>query len=226
MELTVADLQAVWLTIKLAFVVVAILLLLGTPLAWWLSHDSNRLKGAVNALVALPLVLPPSVLGFYFLIAFSPSGPIGYLTDAFGLESLAFTFEGLVIASVVYSLPFVVQPIQNAFEHLHKDVLEVTTLMRMSKRECFFKVVLPLSKNGFVTALVLGFAHTLGEFGVVLMIGGNISGETKVISIQIYEQVESLQYQRAHTLSLLLLAISFTCLMLISLVNKRWSFTR
>ena len=224
--MTSADLQAVWLTIELAVIVVVILLLLGTPLAWWLAYSSNRLKGAVNALVALPLVLPPSVLGFYFLIAFSSDGPIGYLTDSFEIKSLAFTFEGLIIASVVYSLPFVVQPIQNAFEHLSRDALEVSTLMRMSKLECFFKVILPLSKNGFVTALALGFAHTLGEFGVVLMIGGNIPGETKVISIQIYEQVESLQYQRAHTLSLLLLIISFCCLMIISLVNKRWSFTR
>ena len=210
MELVSEDLQAIWLTIKLAVVVVVILLILGTPLAWWLAHTASRSKGIVNALVALPLVLPPSVLGFYFLIAFGPTGPIGSFTSFLGIESIAFTFEGLVVASVIYSLPFVVQPIQNSFENLRPEILEVSRMMRMTKFETVFQVILPLSKNGYVTALVLGFAHTLGEFGVVLMIGGNILGETKVISIQIYEQVESLQYERAHTLSFLLLLISFT----------------
>lgn len=223
MTLTVEDLQAFWLTIKLALIVVLILILLGTPLAWWLAHTSNRLKWLISSIVSLPLVLPPSVLGFYFLIAVSSKGPIGALTSFLGLPNLAFTFEGLIVASVIYSLPFVVQPIQNSFEHLRNETIEVAYLMRMTKFEIFLKVILPLSKNGFITASVLGFAHTLGEFGVVLMIGGNIPGETKVISVQIYEQVEALQYGRAHTLSLLLVLLSFICLTIITAANKRWS---
>ncbi|MCA6062141.1 molybdate ABC transporter permease subunit [Thalassolituus marinus] len=214
MTFSPADITAIWLTLKLATLVTLLLLLIATPLAWWLANTHSRLKVPVSALVALPLVLPPSVLGFYLLIAMGPQGPIGQLTQAMGLGTLPFTFTGLVIASIFYSLPFVVQPIQNALEALGKRPAEVAATLGAGPWDRFFSVILPLTRPGFMTATVLGFAHTIGEFGVVLMIGGNIPGETRVVSVQIYDHVEALQYGQAHSLALAMLALSFVLLLL------------
>jgi len=206
------DLIALLVTLKLALVSTFILLLAGTPVAWWLSRTEWRFRFLIEAVVALPLVLPPTVLGFYLLVALSPAGPIGAVTSALGLGSLAFSFTGLVIGSVIYSMPFVIQPLQDAFRAIGPRPLEVAATLRAPPLDRFFTIVLPLAKPGFITATVLGFAHTLGEFGVVLMIGGNIPGETRVVSIAIYDHVEMLEYTRAHLLAGGLLLLSFVML--------------
>lgn len=207
-----ANLTAILLTLKLASIVTVLLILIGTPLAWWLSRTRSFMRGPVSALVALPIVLPPSVIGFYLLLAMGPNGPIGVFTEALGVGTLPFTFPGLVLASVFYSLPFVVQPLQNAFEAVGEQPLEMAAVLRAGPWDSFFHVVVPLAMPGFITGGILGFAHTLGEFGVVLMIGGNIPGVTKVISVQIYDHVEALDYADAHALSLLMLGFSFVVL--------------
>ena len=212
-------LSAVTLTLKLAALTTLILLLLGTPLAWWLARTHSRLKGAVGALVALPLVLPPTVLGFYFLVTMGPDGPIGRLTQSLGIGLLPFTFAGLVVGSVVYSMPFVVQPLQNAFEAIGDAPLETAATLRASPLDTFFSVVLPLARPGYLTAIVMGFAHTVGEFGVVLMIGGNIPGKTRVISVQIYDHVEALEYTQAHWLAGGMVAFSFLVLLALYVLN-------
>jgi molybdate transport system permease protein len=214
-----ADLSAIWLTFKLATVVTLILLLIGTPLAWWLARTRCGWKGAVGAVVALPIVLPPTVIGFYLLVAMGPNGPLGHLTQALGIGLLPFTFAGLVIASVFYSLPFVVQPLQNAFEAIPERALETAATLRASARDTFFSVALPLAKPGFLTAAVLGFAHTVGEFGVVLMIGGNIPDKTRVVSVQIYDHVEAMEYAAAHWLAAAMVVFSFVILLLLYTLN-------
>ena len=208
-----SDLQAVWLTLRLAGVVTLILLLLGTPIAWWLARSGSRWKGPIAAVVALPLVLPPSVLGFYLLLAMGPNGPLGQLTRALGLGPLPFTFGGLVLASVFYSLPFMVQPLQSAFEAVGERPLEVAATLRASPIDAFFSVALPLVLPGFLTASILTFAHTVGEFGVVLMIGGNLPGVTRVASVQIYDHVEALEYAQAQHLAGAMLLFSFLVLL-------------
>ncbi|MDD2733351.1 MAG: molybdate ABC transporter permease subunit [Desulfuromonadaceae bacterium] len=213
MILTESDLQAIWLTVRLATVVTVILLLVGTPVAWWLARSRSRLKGMIGAVVALPLVLPPSVLGFYLLLAMGPNGPVGHLTRALGLGNLPFTFWGLALASVFYSLPFMVQPLQNVFESIGDRPLEVAATLGASRLDAFFSVVLPLSRRGFMTASILTFAHTVGEFGVVLMIGGNIPGVTRVASVQIYDHVEALEYASAHRMAAIMLLFSFLTLL-------------
>jgi molybdate transport system permease protein len=213
MLLSEGDLGAIKLTLELAGIVTAILLLLGTPIAWWLARTKSWMKGPLGAVVALPLVLPPSVLGFYLLLAMGPHGPVGHFTQWLGIGTLPFTFWGLVIASVFYSLPFMVQPVQNAFEAIGDRPLEVAATLRASPLDTFFSVVLPLALPGFITASILTFAHTVGEFGVVLMIGGNIPGETRVASVQIYDHVEALEYDQAHRLSGVMLAFSFLVLL-------------
>ncbi|MEW8168160.1 MAG: molybdate ABC transporter permease subunit [Candidatus Thiodiazotropha endolucinida] len=215
------DWQPVWLTLKLASTTTLLLLIVGTPIAWWLARTHAWYKQALSAVVALPLVLPPTVLGFYLLIMLAPDGPVGRLTETLGIGSLAFTFEGLVFASVLYSLPFVVQPLQNAFEALGPRPAEVAATLRASPWDRFATVVIPLARSGFLTAAVLSFAHTVGEFGVVLMIGGSIPGETRVLSVAIYEQVETLEYGQAHLLAAGMLAFSFLVLMTLYLVNGR-----
>lgn len=212
MSLSEADITAIFLTLQLAGVVTVFLLLLGTPLAWWLANTRSAFKTPINALVALPLVLPPTVLGFYLLIAMGPAGPIGGITTSLGLGTLAFSFEGLVLGSMIYSLPFVVQPLQNAFSSIEPRQLEVAATLGAHPLDRFFTIALPLAKPGIMTATVLGFAHTVGEFGLVLMIGGNIPGETKVVSVQLYDHVEALAYAEAHGLALLLLGFSFLVL--------------
>ena len=213
------DLAAVWLTLKLASVVTLLLLLVGTPIAWWLARTRSRLKGAVGALVALPLVLPPTVIGFYLLVAMGPHGPVGRLTETLGIGLLPFTFPGLVIASVFYSLPFVVQPIHNAFEAVGDRPLEVAATLRASPWDAFWSVAVPLARPGFISGAILGFAHTVGEFGVVLMIGGNIPAQTRVVSVQIYDHVEALEYTQAHWLSGAMLLFSFVVLLALYTFN-------
>lgn len=213
MILSEADIGAIWLTLKLASTVTVLLLLIATPIAWWLARTQSWLKGPVSAVIALPLVLPPTVLGFYLLIAMGPQGFIGELTQSLGLGTLPFTFSGLVVASIIYSMPFVVQPLQNAMEAIGERPLEVAASLRAGPLDRFFTVVLPLAKPGFITASILGFAHTIGEFGVILMIGGNIADETRVVSVQVYDHVESLEYAQAHTLSAILVAFSFVVLL-------------
>ena len=213
MELTAEDWSAVRLTIELASLVTVLLLIVGTPVAWWLARSRSRWRGVVGAVVSLPIVLPPTVLGFYLLVLMGPQGPVGRFTEALGLGRLPFTFPGLVVASVIYSLPFVVQPIQNAFVALGERPLEVAATLRASPLRAFFTVALPLARPGFITAAILGFAHTVGEFGVVLMIGGNIPDKTRVISMQIYNHVEALEYGQAHGLAAMLLAFSFVVLL-------------
>jgi molybdate transport system permease protein len=213
MLLDPSDLQAIWLTVRLASVVTLILLLLGTPIAWWLARSKVWWKGPIGALVALPLVLPPSVLGFYLLLAMGPNGPVGQLTQSLGLGLLPFTFWGLVLASVFYSLPFMVQPLQAAFESIGERPLEVAATLRASPLDAFFSVAVPLARPGFLTASILTFAHTVGEFGVVLMIGGNIPGVTRVASVQIYDHVEAMEYLHAHRLSAVMLGFSFLVLL-------------
>ena len=215
MMFTEADVVALFVTVKLAFISTLILLFFGTPFAWWLSRSKWRFKFFIEAIVALPLVLPPTVLGFYLLIGLSPSGPIGTLSSSVGLGALAFTFPGLVIGSVLYSMPFVVQPLQDGFRNVGVSRLEAASVLGASPLDRFFTVAVPLARPAFVTASVLGFAHTLGEFGVVLMIGGNIPGETQVVSIAIYDHVEMLDYRKAHLLSGVLLLLSFLILTLV-----------
>jgi molybdate transport system permease protein len=209
-----SDISALWLTFKVASLATLIMLLLGTPLAWWLARTTSRWKGVCNALVALPLVLPPTVLGFYLLILMGPSGPIGQLTTKLGLGTLPFTFGGLIVASVLYSLPFVVQPLQASFAAIGDRPLEAAATLRAGPLDTFFSVVAPLARPGFLTATILGFAHTVGEFGVVLMVGGNIPDKTRVVSVQIYNHVEALEYSQAHWLAGGLLAFSFSVLLL------------
>src|SRR6476659_3407854 len=207
------DVSAILLTLKLALVVTVLLLALGTPLAWWLAHTRSRWKAPISAVVSLPLVLPPTVLGFYLLLLMGPRGPVGQLTQALGLGLLPFTFTGLVVASMLYSMPFVVQPIQAAFEGIGRLPLEAAATLRAGPWERFVHVALPLARRGVVTAAVLGFAHTVGEFGVVLMIGGNIPGATRVISTQLYNHVEAIEYPEAHRLAAILLVFSFAVLL-------------
>ena len=218
-------LQAVWLTAKLATITTVLLLLVGTPLAWWLAGARSRTKSIVGALVALPLVLPPVVIGFYLLMLMGPNGPVGQLTQSMGLGLLPFTFSALVIGSVFYSLPFVVQPLQNAFEAIGLKPLEAAATLRASPLDTFFSVVLPLAKPAYITAAVMGFAHTVGEFGIVLMIGGNIPGATRVMSVQIYDHVEAMQYSQAHTLAAGLLVFSFVVLLGLQWTNRRARLT-
>ncbi|MBV5339081.1 MAG: molybdate ABC transporter permease subunit [Deltaproteobacteria bacterium] len=213
MFLDSSDIQAIWLTIRLAAIVTTILLVVGTPIAWWLARSRSRWKGSIGAVVALPLVLPPSVLGFYLLLAMGPHGPVGGLTRALGVEPLPFTFWGLVLASIFYSLPFMVQPLQNAFEAVGDRPLEVAATLRASPLDTFFTVVLPMALPGYLSASILTFAHTVGEFGVVLMIGGNIPGVTRVASVQIYDHVEALEYAQAHRLAAVMLVFSFLVLL-------------
>jgi molybdate transport system permease protein len=220
MEFSADDLRALALTLKLASVVTLLLLIIGTPIAWWLARTRSWWKGPVSAVVALPLVLPPTVLGFYLLLAMGPYGFIGQFTSAIGLGTLPFTFGGLVIASVFYSMPFVVQPIQNAIEMLGDRPLEAAATLRAGPWDRFFTVVLPLAKPGFITAAILGFAHTVGEFGVILMIGGNIPGATRVVSVQIYDHVEALEYTQAHWLSAGMLLFSFLTLLAVYIFNR------
>ncbi|MBV2206112.1 MAG: molybdate ABC transporter permease subunit, partial [Pseudomonas sp.] len=208
-----------WLTIKLASTTTVLLLLLGTPLAWWLARTHSRWRGPIGAVVALPLVLPPTVLGFYLLVAMGPNGLLGQLTQSLGLGLLPFSFAGLVVGSVLYSMPFVVQPLQNAFEAIGDAPLEAAATLRASPWDSFFSVVLPLARPGFVTASILGFAHTVGEFGVVLMIGGNIPEKTRVVSVQIYDHVEAMEYAQAHWLAGGMLLFSF--LVLLALYGSR-----
>ncbi len=214
-----SDLGAIWLTLKLACVTTALLLLIGTPIAWWLARSDSFWKGPVGAVVALPIVLPPTVIGFYLLVAMGPNGPVGQFTQALGLGVLPFTFAGLVVASVFYSLPFVVQPLQNAFEAIGERPLEVAATLRASPLDAFFSVALPLARPGYLTATVLGFAHTVGEFGVVLMIGGNIPDETRVVSVQIYDHVEAMDYAQAHWLAAGMLVFSFLVLLALYTLN-------
>lgn len=204
--------DALLLTLKLAFLSTAILILIATPLAWFLAHSQLKGKFLLEALIALPLVLPPTVLGFYLLIALGPQGPGGFVAQLWGDRTLAFSFTGLLIGSVIYSLPFVVQPLQNGFSLIGKKPLEVAYTLNASFRDAWRSIIFPLAKPAYISAATLGFAHTLGEFGVVLMIGGNIPGETQVISIKIFEQVEALQYSEAHIMSAVLLGISFIML--------------
>jgi len=224
--LTETDLAALWITLKLAGLTTLILILLGTPLAWWLARTRFRGKVIVEAIVALPLVLPPTVLGFYLLLALGPHGLVGKMMQAMGGHALAFTFAGLVVGSVLYSLPFVVQPLQDAFSTIGRRPLEVAATLRASPLDRFLTVAVPLARPGFLTAAVLGFAHTVGEFGVVLMIGGSIPGETRVLSIAIYEHVEALEYGRAHVLAGGLLILSFLLLLAVYAWNRRFRLVR
>jgi molybdate transport system permease protein len=218
------DLTALLITLKLATVTTVILLAVGTPAAWWLARSRWRFKFLLEALVALPLVLPPTVVGFYLLIALGPNGPVGRLMESLGGRPLAFSFTGLVIGSVIYSLPFVIQPLQNSFAAVGRRSLEVAATLGAAPLDRFFTVAVPLARAGFLTAGVLGFAHTLGEFGVVLMIGGNIPGATQVVSIAIYDHVEALDYARAQWLSGGMLILSFILLMTIYALKRRFTF--
>jgi molybdate transport system permease protein len=215
------ELGPLWLTLRLAAVATAVLLVLGTPLAWWLARSRSWIKAPIEAIVALPLVLPPTVLGFYLLLALGPRGPVGSLWRSLGGEPPVFSFSGLVIGSVLYSLPFVVQPLQAAFEGVGRLPLEAAASLRAGPLDRFFTVAVPLARRGFLTASTLGFAHTLGEFGVVLMIGGNIPGRTRVVSIAIYDHVEALEYAEAHLLAGVLLAFSFLVLLAVFALNRR-----
>ncbi len=211
------------LTIELAAITTIALLVIGTPIAWWLARSKSRFKEIVATVVALPLVLPPTVLGFYLLVALGPDGPGGWIAGLYGARSLAFTFEGLVIGSVFYSMPFVVQPIRNAFEAFGERPLEVAATLRASPWDTFWTVAVPLARPGFMTGAVLGFAHTVGEFGVVLMIGGNIPDETRVLSVAIYDYVETLQWTQAHILAGGMLVFAFTVILAMMLLQKRFS---
>jgi molybdate transport system permease protein len=213
MPLSAENFQAIWLTLQLAALTTVLLLLLAAPLAWWLAHTRSRLRAAVGAVVALPLVLPPTVLGFYLLVTMGPQGPLGQLTQSLGLGTLPFTFAGLLIGSMIYSLPFAVQPLQYAFESMGKRPLEIAATLRASPVDAFFSVVLPMTRTGFISAAVLTFAHTVGEFGVVLMLGGNIPGKTQVVSTQIYGHVEAMEYAQAHWLAGCMVVFSFVVLL-------------
>ena len=216
------DFGPLWLSIELAAITVVILMLVGTPVAWWLARTRSRLRVAVEAVVALPLVLPPTVLGFYLLLMLGPDGPLGGLLVSVTGRSLTFSFEGLVFASAIYSLPFVVQPVQGAFEAVGRGPLEAAFALRARALDAFFTVAVPMARRGFITGGVLGFAHTLGEFGVVLMVGGNIPGETRLISIAVFEHVETLNYPAAHALSATLLGFCFVVLLTVYAVNRRF----
>ena len=222
-ELAVGIWQPVRLTIELAAITTVILLIIGTPIAWWLARSKARWKEAVATLVAMPLVLPPTVLGFYLLLLLGPSGPGGALAGLWGARTLAFTFEGLVIGSVVYSIPFVVQPIRNAFAAMGERPMEVAATLRASPRRAFWTIAVPLARPGFLTGAVLGFAHTVGEFGVVLMIGGNIPGETKVLSVAIYDYVETSQWYEASILAAGMVVFAFVVILAMMLIEKRFS---
>jgi molybdate transport system permease protein len=219
--LSSADLTAILLTVRLALVTTVLLLLIATPIAWWLARGRSNLRTVIGAIVTLPLVLPPAVIGFYLLVLLGPEGPLGRLTQQLGLGLLPFTFSGLVVASVIYSMPFVVQPIQQAFEAMGERPMEAAATLRASPLNAFLTVALPLARPGFITAAVLGFAHTVGEFGVVLMIGGNIPGKTQVLSMAIYNHVEALEYQNAHWLAGGMLCFSFLVLLL--LYSRGWN---
>jgi molybdate transport system permease protein len=221
MPISASDLQAIWLTLKLATATTLCLLVLATPLAWWLAHARGRAAAVVGAVVALPLVLPPTVLGFYLLVVFGPQGWGGQATQALGLGLLPFTFGGLLLASILYSLPFAVQPLQNAFEAVGRRPMEAAATLRARPLDAFFTVAVPLARPGFVTAAILSFAHTVGEFGVVLMIGGNIPEKTRVVSTQIYGHVEALEYTQAHWLSGGMLLFSFAVLLALALFTRR-----
>ena len=221
MPFSAEDLAAVWLTLKLASLTTVLLLLLATPLAWWLARTPSRWRAPVGAVVALPLVLPPTVLGFYLLVSLGPNGWGGQFTQALGLGLLPFSFGGLLIGSVIYSLPFAVQPLQHAFEAIGSRPMEVAATLRARPLDAFFSVALPLAKPGFITAAILSFAHTVGEFGVVLMIGGNIPGQTRVVSTQIYGHVEAMEYMQAHWLAGGMVLFSFTVLLGLALLNRR-----
>ena len=216
------DLGPFWLTLKLATITTIILLLIGTPIAWWLAFTRSKIKVIVEVLTALPLVLPPTVLGFYLLIFMSPNSTFGSFWVSITGSTLAFSFTGLVVASVFYSMPFTVQPLQSAFEAIGCEPLEAAASLRASPLDAFLSVASPMAFRGFLTATVLSFAHTIGEFGVVLMVGGNISGRTKVISIAIYEHVETINYADAHVLSLILLVFSFSVLLFVFVMNRRF----
>jgi molybdate transport system permease protein len=213
------DLSVIWLTLKLATIVTLILLTLATPLAWWLSQTTSKMKPIIGSLCTLPMVLPPTVLGFYLLLLLGPSGPIGQFSNFIGLGSLPFSFLGIAIACAVHTLPFVVQPLQNAFEAFGKRPLEVAATLRASPFEAFYLVALPLAKPGFFTAAIMGFCHTIGEFGVVLMIGGNIPGQTRVLSVEIYNHVEAMEYEQAHWLAGGMILVSFIGLLFIYCIN-------
>lgn len=214
-----SDLGAVWLTFKLATIATLLLLLIGTPIAWWLARTGSWWKGPISAVVALPIVMPPTVLGFYLLLLMGPNGAVGQFTQWLGIGLLPFTFWGLVVASVFYSMPFVVQPLQNAFEALGEGPLEAAATLRASPWDAFFSVAVPLARPGFLTAGILGFAHTVGEFGVVLMIGGNIPDKTRVVSVQIYDHVEALEYAQAHWLAASMVVFSFLVLLALYTLN-------
>jgi len=218
--LSPSTLAAIWLTIKLATVTTLCLLAIGIPLAWWLTQTQCRLKEVIAAIVAIPLVLPPTVLGFYMLVALGPNGPIGWLAPLFGLATFAFRFEGLVIGSVVYSLPFVVQPIRNAFETMGKRPMEIAATLRKSPWAAFYSVALPLARPGILTGAILGFAHTMGEYGVVVMIGGN-TPQTSVISTTIVQLNENQQYSEAWLLSAIMVAFAFLIILTVMLIEKR-----
>jgi len=216
--LTDMHLSALWVSVRLATVTVVVLLLVGTPLAWWLAHTRSKLRPIVEAAVALPIVLPPTVLGFYILVALGPHGPLGRFANL----SLAFTFTGLVIASVFYSMPFVIQPLQGAFEAVGKAPLEAAWSLRASKWDAFLTVISPIALRGYISAIVLGFAHTMGEFGVVLMVGGSIPGQTRVLSTTIFEHVELMEYAQAHAVSVFMLIFSFLTLLTVYIANRRF----
>lgn len=218
--LTSADFDTLLLTFKVASLATIFMLLFGTPLAWWLARTQSKWRGIINAVVALPLVLPPTVLGFYLLVLLGKNGIVGEFTTWLGIGTLPFTFAGLVVASVLYSSPFVIQPLQNAFPAIGNQPLEAAATLRASPLDTFFSVVLPQAKSGFLTATILGFAHTVGEFGVVLMVGGNIPDKTRVVSVQIYNHVEALEYTQAHWLAGGLLAFSFIVLLILYTVLK------
>lgn len=226
MVLESQDWSAIWLTLRLAATVTVLLLIVGTPIAWWLAHTRSRMRGVVSALVSMPLVLPPTVLGFYLLLLMGPHGPVGALTQALGLGMLPFTFTGLVVASTFYSLPFVVQPVQNAIEAIGRRPLEVAATLRASPWDRFWSVVVPLARPGFLTGAILGFAHTVGEFGVVLMIGGNIPDKTRVVSVQIFDHVEALEYAQAHWLAGGMVAFAFLVLLALYTLNPQGSFRK
>ena len=214
-------LSPIWLSLELAAVTTVILLLIGVPLAWWLARSTSRASAAVNAVVTLPLVLPPSVLGFYVLVALGPNGPIGILTEAIGLGTLNFTFTGLVVGSVIYSLPFMVQPLEAAFAGIGQRPMEVAATLRCRPLDAFFNVMLPLARQGIVPGVIMTFAHTIGEFGVVLMIGGNIPDKTQVVSTEIYTYVEAMEYTQAHILAGGMLVFSFIVLLALNWLNGR-----
>ncbi|TWH77491.1 molybdate transport system permease protein [Azomonas agilis] len=219
MPLSDHDFSAIRLTLELASLTTVLLLIVGTPIAWWLARTRSRLKGLIGAVVALPLVLPPTVIGFYLLVVSGPHGPVGQITQSLGLGTLPFTFTGLVVASVFYSMPFVVQPLQNAFESIGDRPLEVAATLRANPWDCFFTVVLPMARPSFVTASILGFAHTVGEFGVVLMMGGSIPDKTRTVSVQIFDHVEAMEYAQAHWLAGGMVVFSF--IVLLALYSSR-----